>query len=433
MKKILSFILLAGFSVGAFAQSELIISEYVEGWSNNKALEIFNPTDEPIDLYQFRLIRYSNGTYSTPPADQFVANLPDETLEPYQTFVVVIDQRNPDGTGQDAPVWEQLQQRADAFLCPEYEVSYSMYFNGNDAVVLEKYEGEGEYSIQDIFARWGTPAPALAPAVGGSTVEAWTNTFPYFSGLGIAITADHTMIRKSNIETGVIENLDFFDPLAEYDTLSANTFDHLGWHEFDNAPANETPVRTNEKLTWAVSPTATNGTEVVTITATDAEQDVLTFYMDAGNFIYIENIRYEPFSLDPSTGVLSMVDETGLAPALKDTFDITINVTDGYSQLGPLNCKVIVTDNEVGVSSYLQSSLGVYPNPVTDNQFRIESEKGISAVYLTNLVGQLVMKKEYSTPLYQQNLDIDSDLNGVYILNVIYEDRMSESLKLLVK
>ena len=128
-----------------------------------------------------------------------------------------------------------------------------------------------------------------------------------------------------------------------------------------------------------------------------------------------------------------MVDETGLAPALKDTFDITINVTDGYSQLGPLNCKVIVTDNEVGVSSYLQSSLGVYPNPVTDNQFRIESEKGISAVYLTNLVGQLVMKKEYSTPLYQQNLDIDSDLNGVYILNVIYEDRMSESLKLLVK
>ena len=32
------------------AHAELFISEYVEGWSNNKALEIYNPTGESIDL-----------------------------------------------------------------------------------------------------------------------------------------------------------------------------------------------------------------------------------------------------------------------------------------------------------------------------------------------------------------------------------------------
>ena len=30
--------------------NELFISEYIEGWSNNKALEIYNPTGSAIDM-----------------------------------------------------------------------------------------------------------------------------------------------------------------------------------------------------------------------------------------------------------------------------------------------------------------------------------------------------------------------------------------------
>ena len=37
------------------------MSEYIEGWSNNKAIEIYNPTDAAIDLSDYRLERYSNG------------------------------------------------------------------------------------------------------------------------------------------------------------------------------------------------------------------------------------------------------------------------------------------------------------------------------------------------------------------------------------
>ena len=35
-----------------FAQgcNELFISEYVEGWSNNKAIELYNPTKETVSL-----------------------------------------------------------------------------------------------------------------------------------------------------------------------------------------------------------------------------------------------------------------------------------------------------------------------------------------------------------------------------------------------
>ena len=44
--------------------NELFISEYIEGWSNNKALEIYNPTENAIDMTDYRLERYSNGNTS---------------------------------------------------------------------------------------------------------------------------------------------------------------------------------------------------------------------------------------------------------------------------------------------------------------------------------------------------------------------------------
>ena len=51
------------FSAAVNAQEcvEIFISEYVEGWSNNKAIELYNPTDEDVDLSNYRLERYSNG------------------------------------------------------------------------------------------------------------------------------------------------------------------------------------------------------------------------------------------------------------------------------------------------------------------------------------------------------------------------------------
>ena len=54
---------LAAVSVNSLAAqcNELFISEYIEGWSNNKAIEVYNPTGSAIDMADYRLERYSNG------------------------------------------------------------------------------------------------------------------------------------------------------------------------------------------------------------------------------------------------------------------------------------------------------------------------------------------------------------------------------------
>ncbi|MBL7889336.1 MAG: hypothetical protein JNL24_07280, partial [Bacteroidia bacterium] len=51
MKKLLLSVFAFASAIIANAQcTDLIISEYVEGTSNNKALEIFNPTPNAISL-----------------------------------------------------------------------------------------------------------------------------------------------------------------------------------------------------------------------------------------------------------------------------------------------------------------------------------------------------------------------------------------------
>lgn len=339
MKKILLF-LLVFISINAMSQTDLIISEYVEGYSNNKALELYNPTNKAINLKGYQLVRYSNGK-DVPPvgSNNWKIALPDFSLEPYRTYVIVLDKRNPTGSGQEAPVWQNLQQRADIFLCPVYNDSKAMYFNGDDAMALEKTDA----TLIDLFGRWGAPRPAEAQMPGSNKkVRCWTNTAPHFDGKGIGITADHTMIKKPTIDEGITENPTIFNPLADWDTLRANTFSHLGWHKYDKAPANETPAFEKEKYNFYFASNSENNTEAGKVIATDKENDAIKYYIEYGNFIYVDDKRIEPFKLDKETGIITLVKKEGMKPAIKDTFNLKIVATDGFSQTDEILAQIIL-------------------------------------------------------------------------------------------
>ena len=212
MNKILPLFALLISSV-SFSQlsecSELFISEYVEGWSNNKAIEIYNPTDAAIDLSAYMIIRYSNGSTSASSGNAVQLT---GMIESGDVHVGVLEKLDENGEGQEAPIWDSLQVKADAFYCPEYSVSNAWYFNGNDAVVLAKgsVNDINNSMVVDIFGKIGED-----PGV------AWTSEFPY-TGAGLEVTKDHSMIRKAYILEG--ENnpvISFFDPLLEYDSIPA--------------------------------------------------------------------------------------------------------------------------------------------------------------------------------------------------------------------
>lgn len=257
MKKIVLFALTLSASA-SFGQvsdcSELFISEYVEGWSNNKALEIFNPTNATIDLSQYMVIRYSNGATTATAANAVQLS---GTIAPSDVFVAVLEKLDPNGTGQEAPIWDSLQARADGYFCPVYNTSNAFYWNGNDAVVLAKgtiNNIAGAVAV-DIFGKIGED-----PGVG------WTTAFPYTSG-GVVVTADHSLIRKATVLKGETNpTISFFNPLDQYDSIPAvveiggqtygNWFS-LGEHSCDCPTASVDEVA--DKPSISVYPNPSNG------------------------------------------------------------------------------------------------------------------------------------------------------------------------------
>lgn len=198
---------------------DLFFSEYVEGSGNNKALEIFNPASYPVDLSGYKLERYVNG--STNADTTSLAG----TLAPGNTYVVVIDKRDPNGSGSNVPVHPALMAVADTFLCPDATINQTMYFNGNDAMALRKKTGQ----LVDLIGKIGEN-----PGLG------WTDDSLCASGAftslcgAIAWTANHTMVRKFGVTAGVKSNPHYFDVTRQWDTMPINTFDSLGFHRSIN-------------------------------------------------------------------------------------------------------------------------------------------------------------------------------------------------------
>ena len=240
MKNISSLIFAAFIVSGINAQNctDLFISEYVEGSYNNKAIELYNPTNEAIDLSKYSLSRWSNG--STTPLNTILSG----TIEANDAFVIGLDKRNPNGEGYETPLWngwyvytdsitglldsiytpeDDLMGRVDLFICPNYEDG-TMYFNGNDAVTLETSAGD----IIDIIGKIGED-PGEA---GGDDNDAYW-------------TKDQTLIRKASVTGGFVYDASqpySFDPTLEWDSLPQNTFTELGQHSCncsDNMSINE--------------------------------------------------------------------------------------------------------------------------------------------------------------------------------------------------
>jgi hypothetical protein len=217
MKRILLLSVTLAGSLLANSQncSDIFISEYVEGSNNNKAIELYNPTNQPIVLDgHYKMGRDRDGA-GVPMLMAITGTIPAHDVR-----VFALDKRNPNGTGTEIPLDVDLEAAADTFLNPVYDwngtgsgQTYSpMYFNGDDAFVLVK----DDVTILDIVGRIGED-PGSGWWVPGDPNTAWW-------------TVDNTLIRKFNVQHGVLSNPTAFDPSLEWDSLPVNTFDSLGHH-----------------------------------------------------------------------------------------------------------------------------------------------------------------------------------------------------------
>ncbi len=230
--------------------TELFISEYVEGSRNNKALEIYNPTSDTVDLSNYRVTRWQNGSASW--TSQYSDKLSGK-LAPKDVVVLVLDRRDTTQLGQDTPVVLSLRLKADLFLSKDYNTSFSMSFNGDDAMSLDKLNATtSKYDLIDIFGK-----------IGERPIPGWSDKEPY-TGTGIWYSVDKTLIRKPNILTGLDTMLKgvyvavnpkyYFNPTIEWNLNPRDMFDSLGVHNCNCNLSSTKHIRDNVSMTIFPNP-----------------------------------------------------------------------------------------------------------------------------------------------------------------------------------
>ena len=247
MKSILSFILtLSSFSLIAQDCSELFFSEYVEGSSNNKAVEIYNPTDAPIDLSSYSIERYSNGSDAV--SDEM--NL-SGTINVGETWIITNSDTN--STNEFGYIMVELYNMADQWA-PVYPSP--LYMNGNDAMTLSK-----NGSIIDIIGK-----------IGEDPGDAWTDDatagFTDANG-GAWWTKNHTLVRKASVKSGVTTSPILFNPAAEWDSLSINTWTNLGTHECDCSSVGPSSIE-DKSTSFVLYPNPATNMQTINVSANKA-------------------------------------------------------------------------------------------------------------------------------------------------------------------
>ncbi len=137
--------------------SDLFISEYIEGSSNNKALEIYNGTGAAVDLSVYSVALYTNG--ATEPLTRALTG----TLAHGEVLVIANSQ-----------AIQTILDQADIVI-PFVSGQFGANWNGDDAIALMK-----NGTAIDVFGVIGTD-PGSSWVVGTGT------------------TADYTLVRASTV------------------------------------------------------------------------------------------------------------------------------------------------------------------------------------------------------------------------------------------
>jgi len=251
-----TFAFLSAVFTSAQTPTDLFFSEYVEGSGNNKALEIYNPTNQTIDLSNYYVLRFSNGSsvFTEGGSTRLTGS-----IAPYTTFLLVNGQTTSTASSPAcSPVLQAMANQLDGvYPAPTY-------MNGNDAMALVKTPGGvppnadmSNVTPVDLFGQIGLGA-AISAETGWSYVKDSTLTYKNnttgvtvtgkvvnyivkskaddgstFGPFWMSWTSDHSLIRKPNVIKGVVINPVPFVVTLEWDTVPAitDTAGHLVYRD----------------------------------------------------------------------------------------------------------------------------------------------------------------------------------------------------------
>ena len=265
------------------SQENIFFSEYAEGSSNNKYLEIYNNSDQTVDLTQYAFPNVSNDPTTVGEYEYWNTFDAGATIEPFGIYVIA----NPS---------------ADGAILAEADMTFTYLSNGDDGFKLV-YGTEDSFTVVDELGDWqGDPGSGwdVAGVSGG--------------------TANHTLVRKSSVQNGSSWSVSAGTTAedSEWIVYDQDTWTYLGSHEIETTQ-DECPIPII--TTWSMTGDGVNfdGTNQDGVTGYQIEYSTSTFTPGDGTATVYE------FDAFPHT-------MTGLQPSTTYYFTIRSICGDNYSE-----------------------------------------------------------------------------------------------------
>lgn len=366
-------------SADTIETDQLIISEYVHLPGNNggnKAIELYNGTDDAIELSNYSIVLYVNGA-DIGESDNVKREFLSGTLAPRQTFILV-------------------NQNADAELLIEpYKMSTLPTFNGDDAVVLleddEIIDRFGQVGVGEVFS-------------GGSTgPEVWQ--------------------RKLEITTGDTDAQAPFDIYEEW--TNQGDAHSLGSH---GASVNKlsSDVDTGDISTARQSD---SGDFTVTGVVTARHNNTLHIQDDSHAIAIFRQRDIPNVSIGDEITVRGTRGDYGGLKQLQNPVLISINgvktatptVLDDVQQLGELDSMLVTVENvELGPGSLAGADATNYP--VVDKDIVVRDENSafdfeVDKLY-TSITGTLSVYNDQWQLMPRSEEDVVADITQVETVKV---------------
>ncbi len=380
--------------------SDVFISEYMDGPNKDKVIEIYNPSDQPIDLSTYSIKVFNNGA-PTP------LEIPlSGTLQSEETYVVSHPQADP------------------AILLKADQTSVKMNFDGNDAVVLNKGQSTyidkiGEIGVNPGQAGWnlqptgstkgqdlrrkfpvdqgetdwvqGQNQWEVMPAMAIDNIKDHTNTCNASTQLEVAFVLQNSSYAENHSDDGITIDLEV--------TINEDHFDNVNVAitAFSGACPNQQTADILDYTIWDIQ-------------VDFPSHDVNSKFVNIELTNDTDNEGDEIICLGLTTG------------------DAFVTFGKEYHEL------TIVDDDLMAIEEYnLLAGIKVYPTKVT-NLINLEVND-LTKEYLISIIdnqGKVIMSQRSENNTYQ-NINISELASGIYTIRVLDKQNKSQFISKFVK
>lgn len=395
MKKLTALLtgVLACSALSSQPCTKLFFSEYIEGSSFNKAIEIFNPSDVPIDLSSYKIATFFNGATSAS------TMLLHGVVQPQSTYAICHKQAT-----------VSLKS-----LCQDSTTTV-FNFNGNDAIAL--LNGT---DTADIFGQIGSASYWL---------------------FGEDSAVNRTLVRNAEVNEGTTDAVLGF---TQWTVYPQDDFTHIGSHDF-------TPCISSADTVIHFSVTSANvteneGTYTISLSLNQAEH-----YNDFSVDISLKSASPESAKTDD---INEFSDITLIFPKDSSVIKTSISITDDtetettemfvFVLRNATNGAILgadslftltVTDDDSIVVSGLPNKtennrITIYPNPAKNNFTLLVNTTDVNAgITLYNMIGNTVYKQQHT--INNGVLNINVNLPNGFYYGTIDNNKTKESFKIEV-